>query len=235
MIRILNEDDKVVCPICGKELRYLNNFHLKTHGYNSEVEFLRDYPEFKIKSNTVKSNILKHLNSINQDSERQSAKGKKGWTDDRRKQKSVQMTKTSRDLHTLDKYVDVRSKIYKNRFGNKRKYTTKNGDILNLRSKLERYIAYFLDSYDIDYEYEKLQIPYKRKDGSIHQYLPDFYLPKYNLVIEGKYSDEIDNEIVSLKKQATVNAGYRFLFIDENDIKDYKKLFSKLNKALDLK
>ena len=74
----------MVCPICGKNLKYINNFHLRTHGYNSEAEFRKDYPSVELKSESTKDNINNHLKKLNSDHELQSKKARNGWTQERR-------------------------------------------------------------------------------------------------------------------------------------------------------
>ena len=68
------DPDTVVCPVCGNRYKYLNNFHLSTHGYSSEREFHKDYPEYigKTKSDEVRANVANHMRSINTDSTHQS-------------------------------------------------------------------------------------------------------------------------------------------------------------------
>lgn len=233
-MKLLLEEDKIECPICHRRFDYINNFHLRTHGYNSEAEFHKDYPEYPLKTSEVQQNIKQHLNALNQDSELQSNKARQGWTPERREYFSKMMTDISHSLHTDDRYAETRLKIYKNRWGIRKKYTSpRSHKTYYLRSKLEWDIAYFLDSNSIDYEYESLQILYTRPDGTQHQYLPDFYLNKYNLVIEGKYSNEVQDEVVQCKKDAVLAKGYKFLFIDEKDIQNQDILIKKIA-ALDL-
>ena len=208
--------DKIVCPICSKKLKYLNNAHLKTHGYSSEKEFLRDYPGFQLKTSEVKSSILKHLSTVNSNSELQSQKGKQGWTKERRQLNSEIMKQVTYQVHHSPEYKEVRAKIYRNRLGMKKKYIDRHGKELQTRSKLERFIAYYLDYNQIDYLYEILEIPYIRDDGSEHIYLPDFYVPSHNLVIEGKYEQDQLTPISRAKRQATLDLGYKYIgFVED--------------------
>ncbi len=226
---------KIKCPICNKKLNCINNVHLKTHNltykefrclypnsktYSDESAKLRKEASSKVittynKSDIAKEKASKHCKEMNQDSKFQSNRAKKGWTDERRKEKSIQMTKVCNDLHSLPKYKDAREKIYKNRYGIKHKYKG-----LNLRSTLELNTVKLLEQLGIDYEYEKLEIPYlKPTDNKIHMYLPDFYIKSKNLIIECKYSIDKEDKIVLAKKQACLDLGYEFMFIDENMIR----------------
>ena len=80
----MNKKEYVVCPICGKELKYINNSHLKRHGYLTEKEFLKDYP-VKLKTDDVDKNQRRTFKTLNQDNNHQTKSAKCGWDDDRRK------------------------------------------------------------------------------------------------------------------------------------------------------
>lgn len=226
---------KIKCPICNKELNCINNTHLKTHNL-TYAEFKTLYPNAKTyseesakkrkdasskvitkynKSDIARKKASEHCKIMNQDSKFQSNRAKKGWTKERRKEKSIQMTKVCNDLHSLPKYKDAREKIYKNRYGIKHKYKG-----LNLRSTLELNTVKLLEKLGLDFEYETLQIPYvKPEDNKTHIYLPDFYIKSKNLIIECKYSIDKEDEIVLAKKQACLDLGYAFMFVDENMIR----------------
>lgn len=221
----------IICPICNKQLKYLNNSHLRVHGYSSEQEFHKDYPGFQMRSEEVKVNTTAHLSTVNSNSELQSAKGRKGWTDERRKLKSDEMKHLSYRVHHSPEYAEARKRIYQNNYrGSRKTYTTRDGRVLNTRSKIERFIAYYLDANEIDYTYEELEIPYVREDGTSHLYIPDFYVASHNLIIEGK-SKEYQTTSISLnKRQASIDQGYNYVFVSESDIHNYKVL----NEALGL-
>ena len=138
------------------------------------------------------------------------------------------MSELSYQLHHNEKYENSRKKIYKNRYGIHTPYQCIDGTIYSCRSKLEYSICSILESLNIMFEYENIEIDYFREDGSKHKYLPDFYLPNYNLIIEGKMSNEQELDMVVRKREATINAGYKFLFIDEIDIKDPNIILQKI-------
>jgi len=227
MLEILKKEDYVICPICGKKLSYINNFHLRCHGYGTESEFLKDYPDTKLTSDTCKSKKTAHIMSLNANSELQATKARNGWSDERRKEKSDQMKQVSYELHNSDKYKATRAVIYKNRYGNPKKFRKNDGSVIGCRSKLEWDIALFLSQNNIEFEYETLQIKYvSPKDGRVHQYIPDYYLKTYNLIIEGKYSNEKDLPTVISKKDAAEKCGYKFIFVDEILIGNRDELIS---------
>lgn len=60
-----NDPLKVECPICHKHYKYLNNFHLRTHGYRTVSDFLLDYPDTELyKSKTIKKAAFNKGSSI---------------------------------------------------------------------------------------------------------------------------------------------------------------------------
>lgn len=212
----MTKEKLITCPICGKKLKYINNFHLKTHGYETEREFLVDYPNTQLKTKVVEQRIVKHLRELNSDSNLQTYKAKQGWTKARRLEKSIQMKKVSKELHTSAKYKKVREKIYKNRWGISVNYKCKDGTTLQCRSKIEARTAKLLEINNVEFKYEELFIPYTSSvDGKTHQYITDFYLPKLNLVIECKHSTDIGSVINEAKRQATLDKGYKYLYVDE--------------------
>ena len=71
------------------------------------------------------------------------------------------------------------------------KITTLKGEIVKSYGELE--IANYLYSNNIDYEYEK-EYKYNTMNSEYSQYIPDFYLPKYDIYIEYFGIDE-NNEV----------------------------------------
>lgn len=92
---------------------------------------------------------------------------------------------------------------------------------------------FYRGSYELDFIEYCLEnnIKIENFDGSINYffagdektYFPDFYIEKFNLVVEIKstYTYEINKEINEAKKEATINNGFNFTFIID---KDYSKL-----------
>lgn len=67
-------------------------------------------------------------------------------------------------------------------------------------------------------------IPYIDEKGINRRYIPDFYIPKYNLIIEIKSSWilKIQNEYkVKCKEKGTKSAGYNFYMIINNNFKEF--------------
>ena len=95
--------------------------------------------------------------------------------------------------------------------------------------KLQGYEPQFLDycilnskilkeqDFDFDTTYK---FKYVSSDNKAHYYYPDFYIKKHNLIIEVKSSyilKKQTEQVQSLKQQAVLSAGYKYLFILDND------------------
>lgn len=102
-------------------------------------------------------------------------------------------------------------------------YTGNTGQIMYLRSGYEFTVATKLDSLNEYYEYEKIRIQYQLS-GETHIYVSDFYLPKYNLILEPKndYFFKIRNDKYKEQYLASIKAGYNIHFLFESDIKNFK-------------
>ncbi len=94
---------------------------------------------------------------------------------------------------------------------------------------------FYRGSYELDFikycEYNKIdiekpnRIEYIMSDNK-HYYFPDFYLPKYNLIIEVKssYYFELNESKNFLKKEETINKGYNFIFLIDKDYTELEKI-----------
>jgi len=65
------------------------------------------------------------------------------------------------------------------------KYNSPNQGVVSLYGSWELLMANLLDKYRIDWQYENIKIPYEMENKE-HVYIPDFYLPEYDLIIEIK-------------------------------------------------
>lgn len=94
------------------------------------------------------------------------------------------------------------------------------------RSSWEVYFAKFCEKFNLEYEYENYSIKYMI-DSKSHSYIPDFYLPQFDLYIEihpyklmsSSFLDKIDY---------CLNLGYNILLLDE------ALLFSEYDELLEL-
>lgn len=98
------------------------------------------------------------------------------------------------------------------KFGQGFWYTTWNNKKVFLRSSLELKMAKEFDNQQIDYVVNGLKIPYINSRGLRKIYIPDFYIPSKNLVVETKGSHFLDEECKP-KSIATKDLGYNYKFI----------------------
>jgi len=120
-------------------------------------------------------------------------------------------------------------------------YPAQNEDIFlktqKKRFKIEKYKntnIYSQGSYEKDFLnkfYDKIEI--RRAKSFIyifnekeHYYHPDFYAPKFNLIVEikSKYIYELEIEQNQLKRQACLNEGYNYIFIIDKNYTEIEKL-----------
>lgn len=93
-------------------------------------------------------------------------------------------------------------------------HTTWNGKEVFLRSSFELYYAQELDDKQIDYEVEFKHIKYW--DSQKQEYrcaIPDFYIPKDNMIVEIKSSWTLDKQNMIDRKKAYLDLGYNFKLI----------------------
>ena len=84
-----------------------------------------------------------------------------------------------------------------------------------LKSKWEHEIFNQLVDCGYMFEYESLKISYKYNDRT-HYYLPDFYLPDFNLILEVKPEFARNDDRNIQKEQAAIQQGYRFEYMTNN-------------------
>src|SRR3989344_5308508 len=90
--------------------------------------------------------------------------------------------------------------------GFKTEYKTKNGELLILRSGWEAEVAKLLDQLNVEWEYEPFYVKYFNTEIKLmSNTLPDFYIPKQNLIIEVKGASislpKTKDKIRGIKKQ----------------------------------
>ena len=83
------------------------------------------------------------------------------------------------------------------------------------KSTWEVVLAEFFDNHNIFYEYESKCFEYIFEDKK-HIYIPDFYLPEYNLIIEVKPEYFISYDVNQTKKNSVI--GYSYMFVSKEII-----------------
>ena len=115
------------------------------------------------------------------------------------------------------------TQIIMERSGKKRYKVTLNNVTYSMRSTWEIQFATYLNESNIEFKYEPFSITYEY-NNSKKLYYPDFYIPKYNLVIEVKPFSLINNGQVIAKQEACLALNYKFMFITENELKQLDKI-----------
>lgn len=101
-------------------------------------------------------------------------------------------------------------------------HTTWNKKKVYLRSSYELDFAKELDEKKIDYEVESLRLKYfDTKKQEFRCAIPDFFIPKENLIVEIKSSFTLDMRNMEDKKKAYLEQGFNFkLICDHKEIKN---------------
>lgn len=231
----VDSKDRVECPVCHNKYKYINNFHLKKHGYDSEKEFSLDYPGTKLRIDQVEKNMRESFRTSNKDVNHQRNSALIEWSNPEfRLMREQFVRKQLYEIFHTDKYPEVRHRIMCGRNGKKSTYTTEDGRVLYLRSFLECKVTKFLELINEEFEYELLEVPYVDPEGVSRKYIPDYYIKSRNLIIEAKPVPRQVEPINELKKNASLDAGYNYLFIGseiETEWSTYKKLIKDLSSS----
>lgn len=99
---------------------------------------------------------------------------------------------------------------------------------------------YYQGSYELDFlekYYEKVKIENGigiryQFENTNHSYMPDFYLPDYNLIVEIKstYTYNLHLSKNLLKQEYSIISGHNFVFIIDKNYEEFKKIISKNEK-----
>ena len=115
-------------------------------------------------------------------------------------------------------------------------YTLPSGKTVPLQGYEPHFLDYvFKYSNIVEEEFQwlpKLQVPLSRtKQSSYGNYYPDFFLPKYNLVIEIKstYTFKLNVYLNKRKIRKTKEAGYKFLMIKDKKYSKFHKWLKENN------
>lgn len=253
-MKYVNSSGTLTCPICNRAgMKYLTSHIKRTHKMSKE-DFTTKYPdcplvapcyEEKFKANMSKGHSAggQKLRELHKDDEEWSTKvrqthsdaRKKMWTrDDYRDKMSIVSTEANKvkwqdNSYRYKKIYTVCRQIITGRHGLNNYGVDIEYNGLILKSNPELKVAELLDSLKIKYFYEGIYVMYYREDGLLRSYIPDFYLPHLNLVIEVKLEDEqIDDEAIS-KKVATESYGYSYILVTQTEISKLHKVLQDFN------
>ena len=84
------------------------------------------------------------------------------------------------------------------------------------RSSWENKLAENLKLLNVKYEYETLTFKYSY-NGKTKRYIPDFYLPEYNIIIEVKDDRHINDELTKVKSECIPDK-YRYYILGRDKI-----------------
>jgi len=70
----------------------------------------------------------------------------------------------------------------------------------------------------------------KLNDVKHKHYYPDFYIPKYNLIIEIKsnYIYNLQKKLNEKKKKETIKAGYNYIILKEKNYEPFDKFLNNI-------
>ena len=88
-----------------------------------------------------------------------------------------------------------------------REYVKTDGSKVMLDSSWEEELAKRLDQLNIEWIRPELPIQYLAPDGKLHNYFPDFYLPKYDIFLDPKnsYAIQVQKEKLDIIKTSMNN------------------------------
>jgi hypothetical protein len=117
--------------------------------------------------------------------------------------------------------------------GRKKDYILPSSTIIKLRGYEPNFLDYvfknnILMESDIIFNPPRIQYNYDNKE---HYYYPDFFIPKFNLIIETKSSwilKKQGHEKNVQKEKATISKGYVFLLIIDNNFEEITKILKSL-------
>lgn len=130
-------------------------------------------------------------------------------------------------MKKLHENKEWEQQLVKKAFDSSRKeYVDINGDVIYLRSSYELTLHNYLITNKIPHEYESVRITYEMKSNSkSYTYIPDFYLPDKNILLEVKPDVYVLNKVNQIKHEASIEAGFIHLFVTEKELKDLNSFF----------
>lgn len=226
-----SEDEMyVTCPICGHKAKMLHH-HIRGSAHNMSVEEFREkYPDSPLSSKYYIDRCSDGAKAmINKYGQTKLTEGKLN-SELFHNQKSAQMRELAYANHANP---DIREKIEgfkKGKFhlGSLKEYELSNGQKVYLRSGFELRMYEYLLKSGLDFSYESLSIPYEI-DGKTKTYHPDFFIPKFNLVIEVKPETYQKWPIFKAKLDGIKKTKYNFIVISEDEIYEEEKVMNLIN------
>ena len=237
-------EDLIECKLCGRLCKKLG-VHIKKKHKISKEDYLEMFPGsvFYIcrpeDSERFRKNRIVGWEKCSDEFKAEHGRKfsenlKKKWEDpEYRKEKLKQLSEDAENQWKTnkpfkDKMMKVNRENRKNQILNG---TTKSGLKKFKFNNRELYFRSYLDFCiyknllelfdESEFKYESLWIKYyDSQKNKFRHYVPDFYVPKYNLIIEGKYEEYLQ-DINVLDKMNACKDNYKYLFITEKDLHPY--------------
>lgn len=237
--------DYVLCPVCNNKRTFQSlTFHLQAKHNMSVEEFINAYPEHKLFTTHYSEEMSKNVrialkndweNPEYRERHSQRMKGNKNNTKRTPEGIEHQRQVLSARLKELWQDPEYRSKMSKLTADRHKdgsldravtrgfrkgwvKYESPCCGTITLKSSWEVMLARFLDEFGYKYRYEKLFRYYNSSKRQERNYLADFYLLDYNLVIEVKATWALNNQGVRDKMQGVIRTGTKFMFFTEREL-----------------
>lgn len=212
----------MICKICNKELKAINNSHLRQHNITLE-QYREMFPgaecgqELRTLTEEGRERIRQHATSRKKKPEeieklrayrktfRHSEETKKKMSETRKGRKAWNKGKKGTVVHTQE-YKELMRKLSAERVSNWNK---------NKRTGIELKISELLIALGIEYEEQKLMYD---------KFVVDFYIPSKNLIIEcnGNYWHNRPNQ--KKKDRARINyltkCGHKIIVLWEHEINE---------------
>lgn len=242
--------DFIKCFVCGEHFRTLKKHLMVAHGYSSEeaVRYSISCSSYKEKACVASSlgakarhekysdrssfkneeQRLQAVRKICQNlefSEKMSLIMKSNWLNPYYRKTTSEAIQKASNQEELKQW---RSSLFNN-IEYRRKCLNRNNSIIVkdslggeyiLRSKWEVSVFNWLIQNQVEFEYEFLSISYLYENAK-HLYIPDFYIPRLNLILEVHPAIRWDSKMQA-KQSACLAEGYFFEPLDKKDITDLK-------------
>jgi len=254
-----NLNSKVLCKECHKEEAKWKRNHYKTCGnhscvfsdrnkksietvkkkYNvdnvSKIEFVKkkikkvlkerynhENPAWGTNRKKVEKTIKQKYGSFEKMYEENAEKTKKTFY---KKYNVSNINKTKKHRERLSKLAAERYDSGEKVFG--MKYGTHNPTKLLYQGSYEKH---FLDTFYQKFKIEKAPRIKYEYEGIERTYIPDFYLPEKNLIVEIKslYTFNLHKKINLAKEQACLKQGYKFMFVIDKNYLEWMKFIASL-------
>jgi len=116
--------------------------------------------------------------------------------------------------------------------GKNKEYILPSGTIIKLRGYEPNFLNFIFNNNllkedDVIFYPQRILYEYNNKE---HYYYPDFFIPKYNLIVETKSSWIMKKQGIEKtlqKEKYTMNQGFQFLLIIDNNFEKIKDILSK--------